>query len=340
MPRAGRGGEGGFGGPQLFRGRPVSLSEPDAEADRREYAGCSEDSLPAWRHGTRPGESWVGSSDRISPAARTQAQRGGEVGVNSTRPAGIPLRPPAAAASRGHPLRDHRPHARPPVPPVPGLAGPARSGRDSGCDVPEPYHRLLVHTHHMTVTVEEFYGAPVDVRVLTLPSRRKRVRPQDSAHRSRDAPGRAVRPRADRPRRVSRRGARRDRRGEDSARPRADSARHAAADRAGRVPAGALRREMAEWFGVAAGATTYGRLGVIYTGDRPAVEVLGTRSACPVVGRVKAGADPTACLPRVEGRRVCASLDPTYNSRCAAVPRAATAKMIGYSFSKYHSLAK
>ena len=33
-------------------------------------------------------------------------------------------------------------------------------------DVPQPYHRLLVHTHHMTVTVEEFYRSPVDVRVL------------------------------------------------------------------------------------------------------------------------------------------------------------------------------
>jgi len=32
--------------------------------------------------------------------------------------------------------------------------------------VPEPYHRLLVHSHHMTVTVEEFYGGPVDVKVL------------------------------------------------------------------------------------------------------------------------------------------------------------------------------
>lgn len=32
--------------------------------------------------------------------------------------------------------------------------------------VPEPYHSLLVHTHHMTVTVERFYGQPVDVRVL------------------------------------------------------------------------------------------------------------------------------------------------------------------------------
>ncbi len=33
-------------------------------------------------------------------------------------------------------------------------------------DVPEPYRRLLVHAHHMTVTVEEFYGSRVDVRVL------------------------------------------------------------------------------------------------------------------------------------------------------------------------------
>lgn len=32
--------------------------------------------------------------------------------------------------------------------------------------LPEPYRRLLDHTHHMTVTVEEFYGGPVDVRVL------------------------------------------------------------------------------------------------------------------------------------------------------------------------------
>src|SRR5205085_8432790 len=33
-------------------------------------------------------------------------------------------------------------------------------------DVPEPYRQLLVHTHHMTVTVERFYGEPVDVKVL------------------------------------------------------------------------------------------------------------------------------------------------------------------------------
>jgi chorismate-pyruvate lyase len=36
----------------------------------------------------------------------------------------------------------------------------------AGEDVPEPYRTLLVHTHHMTVTVERFYGEPVDVRVL------------------------------------------------------------------------------------------------------------------------------------------------------------------------------
>src|SRR5438045_2003026 len=33
-------------------------------------------------------------------------------------------------------------------------------------DMPQPYYRLLVHTHHMTVTVEEYYRSPVDVRVL------------------------------------------------------------------------------------------------------------------------------------------------------------------------------
>jgi len=36
----------------------------------------------------------------------------------------------------------------------------------SAAEVPEPYHRLLVHTEHMTVTVETFYAQPVVVRVL------------------------------------------------------------------------------------------------------------------------------------------------------------------------------
>ena len=32
--------------------------------------------------------------------------------------------------------------------------------------VPEPYHGLLVHEHHMTVTVEAFHKESVDVKVL------------------------------------------------------------------------------------------------------------------------------------------------------------------------------
>ncbi|HEX4588380.1 MAG TPA: hypothetical protein VH120_00505 [Gemmataceae bacterium] len=33
-------------------------------------------------------------------------------------------------------------------------------------EMPEPYHTLLVHHHHMTVTVEEYYGSHVNVHVL------------------------------------------------------------------------------------------------------------------------------------------------------------------------------
>jgi chorismate-pyruvate lyase len=32
--------------------------------------------------------------------------------------------------------------------------------------VPAPYHELLVHEHHMTVTVEAHHGGPVDVSIL------------------------------------------------------------------------------------------------------------------------------------------------------------------------------
>lgn len=35
-----------------------------------------------------------------------------------------------------------------------------------GSAVPPPYHGLLVHQHHMTVTVETFHHSPVDVRIL------------------------------------------------------------------------------------------------------------------------------------------------------------------------------
>ncbi len=33
-------------------------------------------------------------------------------------------------------------------------------------EVPQPYHKLLVHEHHMTVTVEAHHGHLVDVQVL------------------------------------------------------------------------------------------------------------------------------------------------------------------------------
>jgi hypothetical protein len=33
-------------------------------------------------------------------------------------------------------------------------------------EMPEPYHTLLVHEHHMTVTVEAHHGDLVNVRIL------------------------------------------------------------------------------------------------------------------------------------------------------------------------------
>jgi hypothetical protein len=36
----------------------------------------------------------------------------------------------------------------------------------AGSLVPQPYRRILVHEHHMTVTMEEFHGCAVDVKVL------------------------------------------------------------------------------------------------------------------------------------------------------------------------------
>jgi hypothetical protein len=42
----------------------------------------------------------------------------------------------------------------------------ARSDLVAPEDLPPPYDRLLVHEHHMTVTVEAYHGEPVDVEVL------------------------------------------------------------------------------------------------------------------------------------------------------------------------------
>jgi chorismate-pyruvate lyase len=47
----------------------------------------------------------------------------------------------------------------------PGAEAPAHE-RVPGESVPEPYKKLLVHEHHMTVTVEAHHGKPVYLRVL------------------------------------------------------------------------------------------------------------------------------------------------------------------------------
>ena len=141
-------------------------------------------------------------------------------------------------------------------------------------DVPEPYHQLLVHTHHMTVTVEAFYGSPVDVKVLAC-----RLGGNEYARKillSLHGGGPVV----------------------QFGLVRIDlgacpvPVRDAIVE--GKTPLGRvliqhnmLRRiepvsflkvrlstAMADWFGRAPGIETYGRVGVIFTGDRPAVEVL------------------------------------------------------------------
>lgn len=142
-------------------------------------------------------------------------------------------------------------------------------------ELPEPYHGLLVHTHHMTVTVEEFYGSPVDVRVL-------------SCRRSGNEYARKILlTLKNEPRRVVQFGLVRIDLGVCP-----EPVRDAIVE--GKTPLGrvliqndmlrriepvaflrvALSAGMAEWFGAAPGTETYGRIGVIYTGDRPAVEVL------------------------------------------------------------------
>jgi chorismate-pyruvate lyase len=141
-------------------------------------------------------------------------------------------------------------------------------------NVPEPYRELLVHTHHMTVTVERYYGEPVNVRVLdhwregdeyarkillTLAHRGDvvqfglvRIDLSVCPPRVREAilSGQVPLGRAlienDMLRRIE--------------------------------PTGFLRvypgPVMAGWFGCPEGTETYGRLGVIYTGEHPVIEVL------------------------------------------------------------------
>ena len=62
--------------------------------------------------------------------------------------------------------------------------------------LPEPYRRMLVHNHHMTVTMESFHGCPVDVRDSRSPARRQLLQPQNHPLEIGDRNGRAIRHRA------------------------------------------------------------------------------------------------------------------------------------------------
>lgn len=144
----------------------------------------------------------------------------------------------------------------------------------SGDQMPEPYRSLLVHTHHMTVTVERHYGGPVDVKVL-------------NAVRDGDEYARQILLELRGTERVVQFGivlidlsllspVVRDTIVEGKT-------------PLGRVliehgvlrhiqPAGYLKVEpdadLCRWFGLAEPVTTYGRLGVIFTDGRPAIEVM------------------------------------------------------------------
>jgi hypothetical protein len=144
----------------------------------------------------------------------------------------------------------------------------------SAGQVPQPYHRLLVHTHHMTVTVEQFYHTPVDVKVM-------------ACRRNGNEYSRKILLTGHPTGKVVQFGLVRIDLGVCPEPVRREIVE--AKTPLGRVliqhnmlrriePVAYLRvslgAEMAAWFGVEEGATTFGRVGVIYTGDRPAVEVL------------------------------------------------------------------
>ena len=144
----------------------------------------------------------------------------------------------------------------------------------SSRDVPQPYHKLLVHSHHMTVTVEEYYRSPVDVRVLEC-----RRRGNEYARKillAVQATGRVVQFGLVRINLGACSEVVRNEIIEEKTPLGRIMVRHNMLRRID--PLAYLRvslgETMAGWFGVALGTETFGRVGVIYTGDKPAAEVL------------------------------------------------------------------
>ena len=141
-------------------------------------------------------------------------------------------------------------------------------------ELPPPYHGLLVHSHHMTVTVEKHYGSQVDVKVL------------DSSHQD-DIYARKILLALQGSGKVVQFGL---------VRVRFEHVSQEVRDRivAGKTPLGRVLIEsnilrtitptaflrilpgptMLEWFGMKKIATVHGRLAVINCDDQPAVEVL------------------------------------------------------------------
>jgi chorismate-pyruvate lyase len=147
--------------------------------------------------------------------------------------------------------------------------------------VPPPYNELLVHCHHMTVVVEAFYGSPVDVRVLC--SRRNEDEYSRKILLITQSTGKVVQ--------------------FGLVRINLNLCPEPVREEilAGQAPLGRvlirhnmLRRiepitflrvvlsaDMATWFGVEPETVTFGRIGVIYSGEQPAVEVLEILAPVP-----------------------------------------------------------
>lgn len=140
--------------------------------------------------------------------------------------------------------------------------------------VPEPYHTMLVHHHHMTVTVEKHFNQPVEIEKL-------------ESHRIGDSYGRETLLKLTGSKQVVQFGAVRIDLTCCSPKVRDEILEE-------KIPLGrvlidnnVLRRieptaflqitpgaKLAGWFGMSRPETCYGRLGVIFYDDRPAIAVL------------------------------------------------------------------